>query len=57
MEEISRRERAGELLVLRPPVDPGIRRTEKEPRELERVYRMGRQLALDRLEEVQAWLA
>ena len=57
MEEIARREKAGELLVLRPPRDPGIRRTEKDPAELERVYRMGRRAALDRLEEVRAWLS
>ena len=57
MEEIDRREASGELLVLRPPQDPGIGRTEKDPRELERVYRMGRQAALDRLEEVRSRIA
>ena len=57
MEEIGRREEAGELLALRPPEDPGIGRTEKDPRELERVYRMGREEALSRLEEVKAWIS
>ena len=57
MEEIGRREAAGELLVIRPPRDPGIGRTEKNPRELERVYRMGREEALSRLEEVKAWIS
>ena len=57
MEEILRREEAGELLVLRPPEDPGIRRTEKAPAELERVYRMGRAEALRRLEEVRTWIS
>ena len=57
MEEIDRREAAGELLALRPPVDPGIGRTEKDPRELERVYRMGREEALARLGEVKAWIS
>ncbi len=57
MEEIDRREAAGELLVLRPPRDPGIGRTEKDPRELERVYEMGRREALERLEAVKAWIS
>ncbi len=57
MEEIDRREAAGELLVLRPPQDPGIGRTEKDPRELERVYEMGRREALERLEAVKAWIS
>lgn len=54
MDDIDRREAAGELTVLRPPVDPGIPRTEKDPRELERVYRMGRREALEKLEAVKA---
>ncbi len=57
MEEIDRREEAGELLVIRPPEDPGIGRTEKDPKELERVYRMGREEALKRLEAVKAWIS
>ncbi|MBO4677061.1 MAG: patatin family protein [Oscillospiraceae bacterium] len=57
MEEIDRREKAGELLVLRPPEDPGVGRTEKNPRELERVYRMGREEALKRLAAVKAWIS
>ena len=57
MEEIDRREAAGELLVIRPPEDPGIGRTEKDPKELERVYRMGREEALKRLEAVKAWIS
>ena len=57
MEEIDRREEAGEMLVIRPPEDPGIGRTEKDPKELERVYRMGREEALKRLEAVKAWIS
>lgn len=57
MEEIDRREEAGELLAIRPPEDPGIGRTEKDPKELERVYRMGREEALKRLEAVKAWIS
>ncbi len=57
MEEILRREAAGELLVLRPQEDLGIRRTEKDPAELERVYRTGRREALRCLEQVRAWIS
>ena len=35
----------------------GISRTERNPNELERVYQIGRQLALERLDDVQAFLA
>ena len=56
MEDIERREALGEVLVIRPPEDPGIGRTEKDPDKLERVYRMGRSEALRRLDEVKGFL-
>ncbi len=49
---IRRREEAGEALVIRPRENLRIRRTEKNPRELERVYRIGRQAAEERMGEV-----
>lgn len=55
--ELERREREGTVLVLRPPMSLGISRTERNPSELERVYQIGRQLALERLDDVQAFLA
>ena len=55
-EEIERREKAGELLVLRPPEALGISRTEKNPDELERVYRIGRSEAERRLTEIRNFL-
>ena len=42
MDEIDEKERRGEILVLRPPDGLGISRTEHDPAELERVYRIGR---------------
>ena len=56
MEDIDRREALGEVFVIRPPEDPGIGRTEKDPVELERVYMMGRSEALRRLEELKTYL-
>jgi predicted patatin/cPLA2 family phospholipase len=56
MEEIEARERDGRAFVIRPPEPPGISRTEKDPEELERVYRMGRDETLRRLPELKAFL-
>jgi predicted patatin/cPLA2 family phospholipase len=56
MEEIERKEARGEVLVIRPPEDPGIGRTEKDPAELQRVYDMGRSEAERRLAEVNEFL-
>ena len=57
MDDIERRESLGEVLVIRPPEDPGIGRTEKDPDELERVYQMGRSEAERRIAEVRTWTA
>lgn len=56
MDLIRERESAGCALVIRPPEDLKIGRTEKDPNELERVYQIGRRVALDRLDEVRAFL-
>ena len=57
MREINDREKAGISLVIRPPYDLGISRTESDPDELERVYRIGRKVATERLEEVKRFLS
>ena len=57
LEQIRERERAGCALVIRPPEDLKIGRTEKNPDELERVYQIGRRAALDRLDKVREFLA
>lgn len=56
LQKIARRERAGELLVIRPPMALPISRTEKDPEKLRAVYEIGRQTAEKRLEEIQAFL-
>lgn len=56
MDEIERKESCGEVFVIRPPEDPGIGRTEKDPDELERVYQMGRDEAVRRLAELRSFL-
>ena len=56
MREIKEREQADVFLVIRPPEDLKIGRTEKDPEELERVYRIGRKAAADQLPAVRAFL-
>jgi len=56
MEEIKKREQAGDAIVIRPHEALGIKRTEKDPGELERVYMEGRSTALGRLEEIKEFL-
>ena len=53
---IAQKEKEGRALVIRPPEALGIRRTEKNPAELERVYQIGRKEALRRLEEIRRFL-
>ena len=56
MAQIDAREAAGEMLVIRPETGLGISRTESDPEQLERVYRLGRAQGEKRLEEVRAFL-
>ncbi|MBR4555442.1 MAG: patatin family protein [Ruminococcus sp.] len=54
--QIREREEAGSILVIRPHESLGISRTERDPEELERVYQTGRQVGLERLAEIKAFL-
>ena len=56
IEEIKDRERKGISFVIRPPEALGIRRTERDPDELERVYQIGRKEAERVLPEVKRFL-
>ena len=56
MEEISRREKDGSSLVIRPSEALRIGHTEKNPAELDRVYRLGRREAEKRLPELLRFL-
>ena len=57
MEDLDRMEAEKSALVIRPPEGLNIGHTEKNPEELERVYRIGRQEAEKRLPEIRQWLA
>ena len=56
MDELDRMEAEKAALVIRPPEDLKIGHTEKNPDELERVYRIGRKEAEKRLQEIRQWL-
>ena len=57
LDYIRRRERSGELLVIRPPKKLPIGRTENDPEKLRQVYEIGRQTAEARIAEIQAYFA
>ena len=57
MEQIEERERQGKAIVIRPPEELKIGRTEKDPEELERVYQIGRRSAWEELEKIQKFLS
>lgn len=56
MDEIDAREASGRLLVIRPEATLGISRTESDPDVLERVYQLGREQGLKRLDEIREYL-
>lgn len=53
---IEKLEKRGEILVIRPSRDPDIGRMEKKPKKVKDVYLLGRRDAMDRLEQVRAFL-
>ena len=57
MEEIEKREKEGKVFVIRPPMDLGIGRTEKDPKELERIYKIGRRETESHLSEIRDFLS
>jgi hypothetical protein len=54
---IEKREKEGKVFVIRPPEDLGIGRTEKDPKELERVYKIGRKETEAHLSEIRDFLS
>ena len=56
MREIDKRESSGASLVIRPPQPLGIKRTESDPSELERVYQIGRGEGIKALPDVRRFL-
>ncbi len=55
-EEVAQKEAAGKVLVLRPKEKLPVGRTEKNPDKLQEAYDLGREAALERLEEIKAFL-
>ena len=53
---VKQKEQKGEVLVIRPETDLGIKRTEKEPAELRRVYEKGRAVAEKMLPQIKEYL-
>ena len=53
---IERKEKAGELFVIAPKAPLEIKKLEKDPEVLKKVYQLGREAALERLDELKAYL-
>lgn len=56
LDHIAHKEKAGELLVIRPPEKLPIGRTEKDPEKLRQVYEIGRETAQKRIAEIKTYL-
>lgn len=56
LEYISQMEQAGNLFVIRPSIDLGIKRVEKDPEKLEAMYQLGKSDALSKLSDLVAYL-
>ena len=55
--EICRKEKAGQILVIRPDAALKIGAREKNEQELERVYQLGRETGQRRIDEIRAFIA
>lgn len=56
LDEVERQEKEGSILAIRPPKALDIGKTEKNPKELERVYQIGRQEGQKTLDQVREFL-
>ncbi len=56
MDDIDEREKEGISLVIRPPKKLDISKTEKNPKKIQKVYDLGRNEALKRLDEIKSFL-
>ena len=56
VERVLELEREGSIFVIRPSSAPCIGRMEKNLEKVEQLYRMGREDALQKLEDLQEWL-
>lgn len=56
VERILELEKEGRVFVIRPSIPPGIGRMEKDPQKVRALYDQGREDALNRIQEMKAWL-
>ena len=56
IEYIRQKEKSGDIIVVRPQSDLGIKQIEKDPQELKRVYEIGREQAEKQLDDVRSFL-
>lgn len=56
LRRIEELEKAGEIFVIRPSKDLGIKRTEHDPARLEEQYNLGRKDALEKLDALKKWI-
>lgn len=54
--EIEKKEAAGEILVIRPEAALGIGAASHDAEEMERVYRLGRTMGENRIEEIREFI-
>lgn len=54
---IEEKEKRGELFVIRPEYELPVGRIEKDPEKLKKAYGIGRQIALENLPNIKAFLA
>lgn len=56
LEYIDKKEKSGELLVIRPKNKLPIGKVEKDPEKLKAVYEIGRNAAMERIQEIVQWV-
>ena len=56
LDYISSQEKAGHVLVIRPPCDLPVKRVEKDPTRLQAAYDIGRESAVSRISEIKTYL-
>ena len=56
LKDLEKLEKSGDVYVLRPKVDLVASRTERNPQKMQDTYNQGRELALEEVEKIKAFL-
>ena len=56
LKDLEKLEKSGDVYVLRPKVDLVASRTERNPQKMQETYDQGRELALEEVEKIKAFL-